>query len=518
MLGHREMGLDDYLAIIYRRKWVLLIPALLAPLLAYSASLFLNEQYMSKTLVLIEQQKVPDSVVKPSVQEDLAQRLATMEEQILSRTRLQPIIEKFGLYKNDKTKPHMEDMVERLRKSIDITPIKTMPGTRTGDLPGFYISFTASSARLAQQVCAEITSMFIEENLRAREQRSQGTTDFLANQLADAKRKLDDTDAKLATFKSKYFGSLPGQEQGNISILSGLNSQLDAATQALGRAQQDKAYAESLLTQQVAALEAGPDATSGGPPPNMLQAHLVTLQNDLVVAQARYTEDHPDVIKLKNDIEEVKRQIAAGQKAPDTPPAPATEKPKARPETPQIQQLRAQIHQLEQTIREKGRDQAHLQQQIGLFQSRLSLSPGVEQQFKELTRDYQTALEFYNELLAKESQSQMATSLERRQQGEQFRVMDPANLPESPSFPNRPLFAAGGLGVGLAMGIGITLLLEMKDKSIRTEGDVKFFLQTSTLALIPMVAGGRSGRHGFWGRFRRKHPKSPQGSEVQAQV
>lgn len=507
MLGHREMSIDDYLAIARRRKWIILIPAVLVPIVTYAVSLTLSDEYTSRTLVLIEQQKVPDSVVKPVVAEDLAMRLATMQEQILSRTRLQPIIDKFALYKDDASSPHVEEKVARLRKGIGIEPIRPMAGTRTGDLPGFYISFTASSARLAQQVCAEITSMFIEENLRARTQRSQGTTDFLANQLAEAKRKLDETDAKLAEFKSRYFGSLPGQEQSNISILTGLSTQLEGVTQALGRAQQDKAYAESLLAQQLATLEATPNGTTGAQP-DLLQVQLMTLENSLLVAQARYTDDHPDIIKLKNDIVELKKKIAAPE-AHQPDPAVADESKPARRETPQIQQLRAQIHQLEQTIREKTRDQARLQQQIGVYQGRLSLSPGVEQQFKELTRDYQTALEFYNDLLIKESQSKMATNLERRQQGEQFRVMDPANLPESPSFPNRPLFAAAGLGIGLAIGVGISLLLEMKDKAIRTEGDVKFFLQVPTLALIPVAKNGGRSKPRLWGRLRRK-PARPE--------
>jgi polysaccharide chain length determinant protein (PEP-CTERM system associated) len=510
MLGHRELAFDDYIAIVRRRKWILLLPMVLGAILAYSVSLFLHDVYTSKTLVLVEGQKVPDSVVKPVDSEELVQRLATMEEQILSRTRLQPIIEKFGLYKDEPGKPHMEDLVERLRRSIEIAPIKAMPGTsRSGDLPGFYISFTASNARQAQQICSEITSMFIDENLRAREQRAQGTTEFLGNQLAEAKNKLDERDAKLAAFKSRYFGSLPGQEQSNISILTGMNTQLEAVTQALSRAQQDKAYAESLLSQlRAAQATASPGSAPDASQVNQLEVQLATLQNQLVLERARYTDDHPDIIKLKNDIEEVKQKLDA----PHAPPAEKTVAEENQPakvrETPQTQQLRAQIHQLDQTIQGKTRDQARLQQQIGVYQSRLSLSPNVEQQFKELTRDYQSALGFYNDLLGKESQSQMATNLERRQQGEQFRVMDPANLPESPSFPNRPLFAGGGLGLGLALGVGIALLLEMKDKSLRTEGDIKFYLQTPTLALIPLIGEVGPGRNGFWRRLRKK-PAQP---------
>jgi len=504
MIGHRDMSIDDYLSIARRRKWIIVIPALLFPLIAYGISLTLDDEYTSRTLVLVEQQKVPDSIVRPVVSEDIAQRLATMQEQILSRTRLQPIIEKFNLYAGGAARLHMEDKVEILRKAIAIEPVRSLTGPRGGALPGFFISFTADNGQLAQRVCAEITSMFIEENLRAREQRSQGTTDFLATQLVESKRKLDETDAKLAEFKGRYFGSLPGQEQTNISILQTLNSQLESATQAIARAQQEKTYAESLLSQQMATLEAAAAPTSGGAQSELLERQLVILQNNLVSAQARYTEDHPDVIKLKNDIANLQKEIDAAR---NEKAQPAGSTPESKPPvrvTPQIQQWRAQIEQANLVIQAKTRDQARLQSQIGMYQSRLSLSPGVEQQFKELTRDYTTALAFYNDLLAKEAQSKMATNLERRQQGEQFRVMDPANLPQSPSFPNRSLFAAGGWGVGLAIGIGISLLLEMKDKTIRTEGDIKFFLGMPTLALIPINAESQNGWKRRWSWLRRK--------------
>ena len=504
MLGHRDLNIDDYLAILRRRMYIILIPAIIAPVVAYLFSLTLPNEYTSQTLVLVEQQKVPDSFVKPVVTEDLAQRLGTMQEQILSRTRLQPIIERYGLFKEQVGKAPMEDLVDRLRKSISVTPIRSIAASRTGDLPGFYIGFTANTPRLAQQVCEVITSMFIEENLLARQQRSQGTTDFLSNSLAESKRKLDDQDAKLAVFKRKYTGALPGQEQTNLSLLTGLSTQLEALTQGLSRAQQDKAYAESLLAQDLSTLDSA--QPNGGPRPDALQMQLANLQNQLLAAEARYTDDHPDVIKLKMSIAEVNKKIEAANATPEKEPAAEGSANQVR-ETPRIQQLRGAIHQLEQTIRQKSRDQARVQQQIGVVQSRLSLSPAVEQEYKELTRDYQTALAFYNDLLTKESQSQMATNLERRQQGEQFRIMDPPNLPESPSFPNRPLFAGGGLGLGLALGVGITLLIEMRDKAIRSENDIRFFLKVPTLAVIPVVAGGNGRKISLWSRIRKKEPK-----------
>jgi uncharacterized protein involved in exopolysaccharide biosynthesis len=269
-----------------------------------------------------------------------------------------------------------------------------------------------------------------------------------------------------------------------MNMLAGLSSQLDAVTNQLYRAQQDKAYQESMLAQQLSAWQMS--QKSGEPREDTLEKQLADSQAQLVAMEAHYTASHPDVVKLKEDIAALKRKIEGNAARANDRTAQGQE-PAGGTEAPEIQKLRFQIHQTEILIRERTRDQARLKEQLGVYQARLSMSPAVEQQYKELTRDYQTALQFYSELLAKKSQSEMATSLERRQQGEQFRVMDPPNLPEKPSFPNRPLFAGGGLGVGLALGIGITLLLEFRDKSLRTEDDVERFLGLPTLAMVPLI-------------------------------
>ena len=179
MIGHRELEFGDYLAIVRRRLWLILIPALIVPVLAYTVSLKLPNRYTSQTLVLVEQQKVPDNFVKPVVAEDWNQRLITMQEQILSRSRLQPIILKYDLYHQELAKTAMEDVLEKMRKSILVNPIKG----DSGGVPGFYISFTASDPKVAQEVCGEITSLFMDENVKARQQSAQGTTDFLSSQL-----------------------------------------------------------------------------------------------------------------------------------------------------------------------------------------------------------------------------------------------------------------------------------------------------------------------------------------------
>jgi polysaccharide chain length determinant protein (PEP-CTERM system associated) len=477
-MTERELTAADYMAML-RRRWVLIVVlAVVGAPLAYGVSRFLPNRYKSQTLVLVERPSVPEKFVASLDNADLSQRLSSMQQQILSRSRLEPIITQFGLYSSEVNKVPMEDLVGRLQKAIDVTPIVPMAATQS-QLPGFYVNVTMGNARTAQQVCTAVTSMFIEENLRLRQRHSEDTTQFLVNQLAEAKANLDEQDAKLAAFKSRYLGSLPDQEQMNLNLLSNMTSQLDAATQALARAQQDKSFVESMLTQQIAAWQ----ATQTGRSPETLEQQLAALQTQLATLQSRYTDDYPDVIKAKNDIAGLKKQIAASD--PQKPSADASKKNTFEPS--QIAQLRAQVHNLDQVIAEKAREQEQIKKQIKLYQDRVQSSPGVEQQFKELTRGYQTALDSYNELQKKRDESAMSAELERKQQGEQFRVLDPANLPDKPSFPNRPLFALGGLGGGFGLGLGIAFLLEMKDSSLKTERDVEFALRLPVLAMIPEI-------------------------------
>jgi uncharacterized protein involved in exopolysaccharide biosynthesis len=302
----------------------------------------------------------------------------------------------------------------------------------------------------------------------------------------------------MATFKRQYIGQLPGDEDNNLKLLMALNSQLDANTQSLNRAQQDKSYTGSLLAQQLAAWKSTQTATN----PQTLEQQLASLQSQLVSLQARYTDDHPDVVKTKADIAEVKRKLDELNTAAAQNPAPTDKEGIAEP--PEIRQLRLQIHQYDAAIAQASREQKRLQEAIGLYQGRVALSPAVEEQYKALTRDYETAQKFYNDLLAKKSESEMQTDMERRQQGEQMRLLNPANLPDSPSFPNRILFAGGGFAGGLALGMGLALWLELRDKSIRTEQDVVAILDLPTLVAVPWIGANANGQNGSKARKRSK--------------
>src|SRR5271154_1700754 len=486
-MTERELTGADYLAML-RRRWVLIaVLAALGGPLAYGVSRVLPDRYKSQTLVLVEQPTVPSDIVRSLDTADITQRLSTMQQQILSRSRLEPIINQFGLYSGDVNKVSMEELVGRLQKSIEVTPILPMAETASRQLPGFYVNVTMGNARTAQQVCTAVTSMFIEENLRLRQQHSEDTTQFLVQQLAEAKTKLDEQDTKLSTLKSHYLGALPDQEQTNLNLLTGLTSQLDAATQALARAQQDKTFAESMLSQQVGSWQ----ASQTGHNPATQEQQLIAMQTQLASLQARYTDDYPDVIKTKGDIAALQKKMAESE---DQNGSQGTGKGTKTIEPVQIQQLRAQVHGYDQVIAEKTKEQEQIKQQIALYQGRIQSSPAIEQQYKEVTRGYQTALDSYNDLLKKRQESSMATQLERDQQGEQFRVLDPANLPDKPSFPNRPLFALGGFGGGLALGLGLAFFIELKDSSFKTERDVELSLQLPVLAMIPAIEPANSKR------------------------
>jgi len=475
----REFTIEDYIVMI-RRRWPIIVGlALLGGGFGYGVTRFLPKRFTSQTLVLVAQPTVPGDYVKPVVSEDTNQRLASMQQEILSRTRLEPLIQQFGLFGGEVKQASMEDLVERLRKTVTVTPIQPMAETRSQGLPGFTISVTFGDPHLAQQICSTVTSMFMEENLRLRQQQAEQTTQFIAKQLDDAKTKLDGEDAKLAAFKRRYLGSLPEQEQANLNLLTGFTSQLDAVTQELSRAQQDRSFAESILAQQVSAWQ----ATQNGQNPETLDKELSALQAQLTELKSKYTDDHPDVIRIKNDIDTLKKKMADAQKK--EVPEPVTREPA---EPTQIQALRAQIRQYGQLIQQKSAQQEELQQQIKLYQERVQSSPSIEQEYKELTRGYQTALEFYNDLLKKRDQSAMATDLERRQEGEQFQVLDPANLPAAPSFPKKSVFTLGGLGGGLGLGLALAFLLELQDTSLRNGKQAEALLQLPVLASIPEIA------------------------------
>jgi len=505
MIENRQLTKEDYVAMLRRRAKMIVIPALLAPVVGFLVSYAFAPKYTSQSLILVEGQKVPESMVQPVVAENLTARVVTLQQQVLSQSHLQPMIEKLF---PGKTSEQVGDMMDTIRANMSVEPVLTglseiggtkRKGAGQSPVPGFYINFTAPRAREAQQICNALTDLLVTENLKSVQAAAAGTSDVLGKGLEDAKRNLDDLDSKLAAFKKQYVGQLPGDEENNLKILMGLNSQLEANTQTLNRAQQDKSYTESILAQQLAAWKSGQSSTN----PETLEKNLSDLQSQLLTLKARYTDDHPDVIKMKADIEEVKKRMAEVNKASANAVDAADQKSSAT-EPAEIRQMRTQIHQYENLIASGTRDQKRLQQEIGVYQGRVSLSPAIEEQYKQLTRDYDNAQKDYQDLLAKRSSANLTIRMTNQSEGEQMVPLSPANLPEEPSFPNRLSFAGGGLAAGFAVGLGLALLLELADNSIRNEADVEAALELPLLVTVPwvgeVVEKGGKGVYKFWHR------------------
>ena len=481
MLGHRELTVEDYGGILKRRFWLILICAITFFGVGIGVTFVIPPQFVSQTLVLIEQQQVPANYVTPVVTQDLGERLASMREQILSRSRIEPIIEQFNLYAGHGAT--MDDRVELTQKAIGVKPIPSSQNSH--GMPGFFVTFKAQDPRTAQQVCGEITSLFVSENLNAREQSAEGTTDFLKQQLADAKAKLDDQDAKLAAFQQKYFGMLPEQEPSNMNTLQALTVQLDAANQSMSRAQQEVTFLQSMVTQQAHELQ-NAEPTAGGVSADDRRTELKSLIEQKQALVAVETPDNPDVIAISRKIADLEAQIAHAPAEPNPAPAASTLN---HPDSPQLLQLKAQLNGAQMALNAAKQEQARIEQQVRAYESKLQSSPQVDEEYKQLTRDHETALAFYNSLLTKMNESSMATALEQRQQCEQFRVMDPPNLPDAPTFPNRIVFAGGGFAGGLVLGLLIAALLEYRDTSLRNERDIWAFTKLPTLATISRIDG-----------------------------
>jgi len=493
--GQVSRSLEEYWAIARRRRWYILLPLFVAWAIAWVGSWLVPSTFQSEALILVEQQKVPEQYVVPNVTVSLQDRLQSMTQQILSRTRLQSTISRVHLYEKRglgglfaKT----EDPVEQMRKDIAIELVE-VPG-RPGQLTAFKIRYSAGTPQLAQEVNSELTSLFIDENLKSQQQLSESTTAFLQNQLVEARAKLEEQEAKVRAFKAVHFGDLPSQTETNVQILSGLQNQLLGTQRALDEAKQQKLYLESLQQQyQTAQADMGID-NSSAPSPQRLTKDLIDLRYQLEAARSRLTEEHPDIIalkdkiakieKMKNDLEtEIASQSETGKATNKLDPSAAAEV--QRGSTTPMMQLQSQLKSIKPEIENYERHAKELESQISSYRSRLNLTPQTEQKLADVSRGYEESKSNYNSLLQKQNQSQLATSLEQRQQGEQFRVLDPPSLPDRPSAPNHLLLSLGGLMVGAILGFGLAALLEMTNVLVRQEKDLEGLIPTRVLVGVP---------------------------------
>jgi polysaccharide chain length determinant protein (PEP-CTERM system associated) len=497
MIANRDLGIEDYIAIARRRAAIVLVPAVLGPLIGVLISYAITPKYTSRALLLVVEQVVPTDYFKPIITEHVSDRMTVLQQNVLSPTRLQPLVRRLGLARNGKSE---DAAIEEIRNNVIVTranlgkPSGNSSGG-TADVPGFYVWYTADNGLEAQRVCSEVTSLLLAENLEVRSDMARSTTDFLSHQLDQAKMNLDEMDKKLAVFRTQHIGRLPGDADNDLKILSSLESQLDASTQVVNRLLEDKSSAEALLQQRLAAVK----SVQAAPTYSVLRGQLIKLQEQLVLLQAKYTDDYPNVVRTKHQIAELQGRLAEmdalADQSDDLKKA-TVPRSGVKPEPPEIVRLREQVRRDEKMIERVTETQKQLPERIATYQSRLAMSPEIEEEYKQLTRDSATAHNVYNTLLANKSTAEMQTEMELKQQGEQIKLLAPASFPVAPSSPDRSRFALYGLGGGLGLGLAIALWLEFMDKSIRDEGDVWAALELPMLASMPW-AGGDGERKGW---------------------
>lgn len=472
---------ERYLNLIRRRHVYFLVPMLLGWLLVWSASWILPPKYKSSTLILVEEPQMPESYVAPNVNENLQDRLQSITQQILSRTRLLTIIDKLHLYSSGDYKTP-DDQVDAMRK--DIGPVDIVKDTRNNEISSFRVSFSSRDPRLAQQVTWELTQLFINENTRAREEQSEATTHFMEQQLDDARVALAAQEAKMKQFEAAHEGALPSQQQSNITILAGLQGQLQNQQDALNTAKQQRVYYQSLIDQYKNMHATGNSPDDANSDLGRLNRQLEALETQLTDLTAHYTDSYPDVVRVKAQIAALEKQKTALLAAPKT----GSDGSSATQSGPMFQ-LESQLKANQLEIQSRERGIASLEQRIGEYQARLNAQPGTEQQLLDVTRGYEQSKAIYDDLLKKKTQSVMATSMEQLQKGERFTMLDPPSLPVKPDFPNRMKFCGMGVGAGIALGFLVVFLMELFDDRMHGEKEIKDMLGVPVLAEIPEIQG-----------------------------
>lgn len=486
------------LDIARRRHMQFLIPLFLGWLVVWGSSWFLQARYKSGTLILVEEPTMPKNYVVPNVNDDLQGRLQSISQQILSRTRLLLIVDNLNLYNGkDQAKLTPDDKVERMRKDIDIDLVRD----RDNSINAFKISFSASSPLIAQQVTGKLTHLFIDENLKVREQQSEDTTHFIQSQLETARDTLAKQEAKIRDFQAAHQGELPTQQTTNLQILSGLQAQFQSEQDALNNAKQQRVYAQTLVD-QYRTLQMSTRHTADGSPSGLpgIDAQLDKLKSQLAELSSHYTDNYPDVQRLKREIAKAEKNrdnvIASLKSKPADPEAADSSHDAIDPtESAPLLQLQGQLRASQNEIVNREQAIADLKSRIGEYQRRLNSEPASEQQLAELTRGYDQSKANYDDLLKKENASQMATSMEHLQQGERFTMLDPPTLPLKPAFPNRLKFCAMGFAAGIFLGALVVGVMEFLDDRLHSDQEIKKLLTTAVISEVPEILTTADEQH-----------------------
>jgi polysaccharide chain length determinant protein (PEP-CTERM system associated) len=487
VLPGKTYTVNEVLQALWKRKWLVVVPFVLGTAAAVFAAKRVTPLYRSETLIMVVPQRIPDSYVKSTVTATVQDRLPSISEQILSRSRLERIITDLDLYQQQRATGVMEDVVQRMRRDIDVK----LEGKES-----FRVAYISSNPQLAQKVTERLASLYIDENLRDRENLAESTNQFLESQLADAKRRLVEHEKKLEDYRKRYSGQLPTQMQSNLQAISNAQLQLQSLSEGLNRSQERRLLLERQLADAQAApvpTVPEPGAANGQEVPLTAAQQLAQAQTRLEAFRLRYTEDHPDVRALERVIRDLK--VKADEEAKN-PPSPAARvlTPAEAARQKRIKDLQAELAVLDHQIATSQQEAAQLKGTIASYQAKVDAAPTRESELVELTRDYGTLQASYTSLLQKREESKISANLERNQIGEQFKILDPASLPEKAYNSKQRLMVAGGGTAGaLLFGLACIALLEFLDSSFKREDEVLRVLELPVLATVPLIAADTSG-------------------------
>lgn len=467
----------DYMEILRKRRGTILVCLLIGLLGAGAVFLVMPKVYRSSTLILVESQKVPADFIKPVMVDTIEERLISIQQQIFSRTLLQKIIEEFGLYKDQFRRKPLEEVIEDMRTHIKVT---TVDDRLRRNIQAFTIAYEGDNPPTVMKVTDKLASLFIEENLKVREQLVEGTTEFLDQELQGIQQELNRQETQISEFKQKHMGQLPQQAEANLRTLDRLQIERQSASEALRMAEEKREILREALHDPTG------DRLDPGMPPSPLRDRLHHLRAQLAQLQSEYKESYPDLVETKRQVQELEAQLAdeevqengTGRKPARNGPARLANKGVA-----------AQLRALDAEIQARQTRKLEIEKLIKAYEARVEAIPRHEQALTVLIRDYENTKRNYEALMNKKMAAKISESLEKRQKGEQFRIIDPANLPIKPVKPDPWYVLLGGIAVGLALAGGSVWWRDLRNLPFRRPEEVEAVLGLPTLATIPQMSG-----------------------------
>lgn len=469
--------------------WYLVVPFFVITMATLVYCIKAPKVYKSSTLILVQPQEIPDEYVQATVTSDAKSRLNTLKQQVMSRPKLEEIIKEYDLYPRIRAVGSMYDAVETMRKRISVE-VKESRSRRDDAPASFEVAFEGDEPSTVRDVTAAMASLFVEDDLRFREDQAVSTSKFLDRELKRIREELRQKEEEVRQFKEEYMGMLPEQMQNNYQILAQLQQQLDSLNLTL----QHNEDRRVLLQSQLAGLETlKANPIQGG---EQRPLSLDELRQQFQNLRSRYSERHPDVIRLAATIARMEEQENNSFQGDDSQGSSVPSSPTEAPRLMLVQKetLLTQLKMIDREVQKLNQEKRQTSNQIETYRRRIEDGPKIEQMFVDLRRDYEEASENYQSLLEKKMQAQLAENLERTQKGEQFKVLEPANLPHAPFKPNIPKVLILGLAGALMSGVGLAFLRENLDQTYRSSKELEDVLKIPVLVSIPVITTTKQQR------------------------